>query len=261
MSLVSNEVNRRRLLGMLGVAGAGATASAFAPQVPFQDASVSLASGNEHSGHDAMPPASNQDAKMTADEMDAMHEAGIKIVPGRDRRATAGSRSSPRWMATSRSSISPAMSCSGSTRRASWSRPGPTTASCRVRRSASPRATRCASMSRNNLPESTAIHLHGLMVPNNHGRRAVHHAAADQARPDASPTSSRSARATPARTCTTRTTTRPSRSRRACWARSSSSRRTRRRGRRSTSNTRWSSTTARSAASRSMARASRPRSR
>ena len=54
----------------------------------------------------------------------------------------------------------------------------------RARRSASPRATRCASIVKNELPQSTAIHFHGLMVPNNDGRRAVHHPAADQARRD-----------------------------------------------------------------------------
>ena len=163
MSLVSNEVNRRRLLGMLGVAGAGATASAFAPQVPFQDASVSLASGNEHSGHDAMPPASNQDAKMTADEMDAMHEAGIKAFPAETEGQGRPAARAPRWTATSRSSISPAKSSSGSSSRARWSKrwtyngvvPGPeirVTEGDKVRIDVT-----------NKLPESTAIHFHGLM--------------------------------------------------------------------------------------------------
>ena len=32
----------------------------------------------------------------------------------------------------------------------------------------------------NNLPESTAIHWHGVMVPNAHGWRAVHYPTADQ---------------------------------------------------------------------------------
>ena len=63
----------------------------------------------------------------------------------------------------------------------------------------------------NELPQSTAVHWHGLMVPNSHGRRARSSPSRRSSRARPSPTSSRSGRATPAPTCTTRTTTPPSR--------------------------------------------------
>jgi manganese oxidase len=165
VSLVSNEVNRRRLLGMLGVAGAGATASAFAPQVAFQPATSSLASGSDHTNHgpDALP-VSQQD-QLTADEMDAHHEAGIKSFPA-PTKGKSGMILEPemdgdvkvfnltcevvQW------EHSPGVTVEAWTYNGVV--PGP---EIRVTEGDTVRINVT-----NNLPESTTIHYHGLMVPN-----------------------------------------------------------------------------------------------
>ena len=209
MSLVSNEVNRRRLLGMLGVAGAGQQQALSRLRFLSRDASVSLASGNEHSGHDAMPPASNQDAKMTADEMDAMHEAGVKMFPA-ETKGKGGQPLEPemdgdvkvfdlicevvQWE-HSPGLVVEAWTYNGVV-------PGPeirVTEGDKVRINVT-----------NELPESTAVHWHGLMVPNN--QDGVPFITQPPIKPGQKFTYEFTiSRAMPARTCTTRTTTRPSR--------------------------------------------------
>ena len=71
-------VSRRNAMGLLGLAGAGAIGTAVAP-VARLDAGTALAASAAGHGHEA-PPALAQD-EMTVDEMDAMHEAGVKSFP------------------------------------------------------------------------------------------------------------------------------------------------------------------------------------
>ena len=141
-----------------------------------------------------------------------MHEAGIARFPADNqgsRRPAAGIRDG--WR---RQGLRPrsARSSTGSTRPASSSMPGPTTASCPVRKSASPRATRCASSSTNELPESTADPLARPDRAERPGRRAF------ITQPPIKPGETLHLRVPDPRgqcrlaTCTTRITTRRSRS-------------------------------------------------
>ena len=163
MSLISNEVNRRRLLGMLGVAGAGATATALAPAVPFDRSGLAVAS-TTHDDHNPTPGKSAQD--MTADEMDAHHEAGIKLFPAE----TEGKGGQPLEFTMDGDVKVFDLTCDvvqwehspGLTVEA-WAYngvvPGPeirVTEGDKVRVNVT-----------NNRQQSTAVHFHGLMVPNN----------------------------------------------------------------------------------------------
>jgi len=77
MSLLKNSVNRRRLMGVLGLSGAGAMAAAVSPTT-FGAARGALASAPE-AHHDATAPAAQSDKDgMSVDEMDAMHAEGVK---------------------------------------------------------------------------------------------------------------------------------------------------------------------------------------
>lgn len=78
----STRVNRRRMLGTMGLFGAGAAVIAAAP------VSLTIETGNpasaKSSGHDdemSTTSASANAEEMTNDEMDAMHEAGVKSFP------------------------------------------------------------------------------------------------------------------------------------------------------------------------------------
>ena len=214
MTDVMGRVTRRGAMGLLGTLGVGAIGTAVAPAVRIEGGIASAAADAGHAHEGVLiaksAPAAQSDDEPTADEMDAMHEAGVKAFPA----ATEGLGGQPleftmdgdvkvfdlvcqvvQWEVTPGKRVE-AWTYNGVT-------PGPeirVTEGDKVRVHVT-----------NELPQSTAVHWHGLMVPNSHGRRPVHHPAADQAGRDASPTSSRSGRGTPAPTCTTRTTTPPSR--------------------------------------------------
>ena len=76
-------MNRRRFAGVVGLWGAGAVGAAVAPTTIFAD-EVPAPHGHDSATttNDTQPttPSSKAD-EMTADEMDAMHEAGIKAFP------------------------------------------------------------------------------------------------------------------------------------------------------------------------------------
>ena len=157
-----------------------------------------------------------------AEEMDAMHEAGVKAFPakteGQGQPAHDAAMDGDEGLRPHRE-----RDPVGGVARASASKPGPTTGRCpgpqirvtRGRPGARRPQERAARIDRHPLPRRRGAQ--------RSGRRAVHHAAADQAGRDLHLRVHRAA--TPARTCTTRTTTRPSRWAWACWAPSSSSRR------------------------------------
>ena len=150
---------------MLGVAGAGATATAFAPQVTFQPARSSLASDAEHASRSGEPRAVTKQEAMTADQMDDHHEAGIKSFPA-PTKGKGGLILEPemdgdvkvfnltcdvvQW------EHSPGLTVEAWTYNGVV--PGPEL-----------RATEGETVRinvTNNLPESTSVHFHGLMVPN-----------------------------------------------------------------------------------------------
>ena len=152
-----NKVNRRNFLGALGLAGAGAVGTALTP------AAAGAQTAHEHGA----PAAARRQPVTTADEMDAMHEAGVKAFPA----PTAGLGGQPlaftmdgdvkvfellcqvvREWEFAPGQFVEAWTYNGVT-------PGPeirVTEGDKVRIKVT-----------NALPESTAVHWHGLIVPAN----------------------------------------------------------------------------------------------
>jgi FtsP/CotA-like multicopper oxidase with cupredoxin domain len=149
-------------VGLLGLAGAGAIGTALAPTASI-DGGAALAA--TVSGHEHMAPPSLAQDEMTADEMDAMHEAGVKTFPVK----TAGLGGQPldfvmdgdvkvfdlvcqvmQWEVAPGKMVE-AWTYNGVT-------PGP---EIRVTEGDTIRVNVS-----NELPESTAVHWHGVMVPN-----------------------------------------------------------------------------------------------
>lgn len=169
MSLFNStaRVNRRSFAGSLGLLGASAAGAALAPNginTPVIDA----AEIPSHAGNAGMGTAQNSSTtnqEMTRDEMDAMHEAGVKSFPS----PTAGLGGQPleyvmdgdvkvfNLVAESISwefqtgKFADAYAYNGAL-------PGPeirVTEGDKIRVNVT-----------NKLPESTAVHFHGVMVPN-----------------------------------------------------------------------------------------------
>jgi FtsP/CotA-like multicopper oxidase with cupredoxin domain len=160
--LTAATLNRRRMMGgALGLAGLGATSAALVPAVGLVTAAEA---DSGHAGHTTV--AANQQSEPTADEMDAMHEAGVKAFPA----ATQGLGGQPleyeldgdvkvfvltcqvvQWEHAPGKFVE-AWTYNGVT-------PGP---QVRVTE-----GDKVRFIVRNELPQSTSIHFHGLMVPNN----------------------------------------------------------------------------------------------
>ena len=216
MTDVMGRVTRRGAMGLLGTLGVGAIGTAVAPAVRIEGGIASAAADAGHAHEGALiakaAPAAQSDDEPTADEMDAMHEAGVKAFPAADRGARRPAARRSRWTATSRSSISTCqvVQWEVDTRQAGRGldlqrrHAGSGDPRHRGRQGPRHRHQRAAAEHRRPLARPDACRTAMDGVP-------VHHPAADQAGRDASPTSSRSARATPAPTCTTRTTTPPTR--------------------------------------------------
>jgi len=160
-----SRVTRRNAMGLLGLVGASAIGAAAAPALPPPGA-IALAAAPDHQ-HDGAAPAAAQDQDgPTADEMDAMHEAGVKAFPAQ----TKGLGGQPLPFTLDGDVKVFDLVCQvvpewefmpGKTVEA-WTYngvvPGPeirVTEGNKVRVNVS-----------NELPESTAVHWHGLMVPN-----------------------------------------------------------------------------------------------
>ncbi len=86
MSTETKQLNRRRFMGIAGLVGVGSVAVAASP-VSVRLDSAPVAAENSASTHSmdehqtTTPASANQQATMTPDEMDAMHEAGVKAFP------------------------------------------------------------------------------------------------------------------------------------------------------------------------------------
>ena len=162
-------VSRRSVAGVLGLMGVSAVGAAVAPgrgQFAAEPAAAAASSDHVHDGTaEAATPLKAED-ELTVDEMDAMHEAGVKAFPAK----TAGLGGQPMeftmdgdvkvfdilcsvvaWEVTPETFVE-AWTYNGVT-------PGPeirVTEGDKVRFNVT-----------NELPESTAVHWHGLIVPNN----------------------------------------------------------------------------------------------
>ena len=154
----------------------------------------------------ATPPPPS--AQQKADQMDAMHESGGQGVPGDDRGQGQPADGAAAGGAVKVYDLTARGDPVGGGAGQEGEGLGVQRAGARAADPRSARATGCASTSRTSCPESTVDPLPRPRGAQRPGRRAVHHAAADQAGRDATPMSSPCP--TPARTCTTRTTTRRS---------------------------------------------------
>jgi FtsP/CotA-like multicopper oxidase with cupredoxin domain len=168
MSDVMGRVTRRGAMGLLGTLGIGAIGTAVAPAVRSDSGIARAAADAGHAHEGARLPQSApaaQSDELTADDMDAMHEAGVKAFPA----PTKGLGGQPleftmdgdvkvfdlvcqvvQWEVTPGTMVE-AWTYNGVT-------PGPeirVTEGDKVRVNVT-----------NELPQSTAVHWHGLMVPN-----------------------------------------------------------------------------------------------
>jgi FtsP/CotA-like multicopper oxidase with cupredoxin domain len=169
MTHVMGPVTRRGAMGILGTLGLGAIGTAVAPAVRSDGGSALAAADAGHTHEGALipmsAPAAQSDDEPTADEMDAMHEAGVKAFPA----ATEGLGGQPleftldgdvkvfdlvcqvvQWEVTPGNLVE-AWTYNGVT-------PGPeirVTEGDKVRINVT-----------NELPQSTVVHWHGLRVPN-----------------------------------------------------------------------------------------------
>jgi FtsP/CotA-like multicopper oxidase with cupredoxin domain len=79
------DMNRRRFMNIAGVLGIGAIGTALAPdglRIEREQSSVAQSPDHEHEANVASNQTSASESdELTADEMDAMHEAGIKAFP------------------------------------------------------------------------------------------------------------------------------------------------------------------------------------
>ncbi len=160
-------VSRRGFMGLLGLAGAGAVGTAVGPDGPIlrQATAQDAPAGQGHDGMAMNAQQANTAVEMTADEMDAMHEAGVKAFPA----PTEGLGGQPMPFTMDGDVKVYEITCQvvqweflPGQRVEAWTYngvcPGPeirVTEGDKVRLHVT-----------NQLPQSTAIHWHGLVIPN-----------------------------------------------------------------------------------------------
>jgi FtsP/CotA-like multicopper oxidase with cupredoxin domain len=154
-------VSRRAAAGLLGLAGLGTIGAAAAPGISRVSSGTAIAAGSASHQHAQTEPADGE----SVDEMDAMHEAGVKAFPA----ATEGLGGQPLEYTMDGDVKVFELTCqvvdweyAPGKRVEAWTyngvTPGPEI-----------RVTECDKVRihvANTLPESTAIHWHGLVVPN-----------------------------------------------------------------------------------------------
>jgi FtsP/CotA-like multicopper oxidase with cupredoxin domain len=164
-------INRRGFVGLLGLAGAGAVGTGLAPERAGRAADIeaadAVAGTDAHGGHGQTAAQSTTNARQepTADEMDAMHEAGVKAFP----QATAGLGGQPLAYVMDGGVKVFALTC----QLAQWEYAAGQVVEAWTYNGAVPgpeiRVTEGDAVRvvvRNELPQSTAVHWHGLVVPN-----------------------------------------------------------------------------------------------
>ncbi len=164
MNDTRHPVSRRRFLGMLGLTGASAAGAALAPD-GIRLTRRPAAAADEAHPHAAPKTTTAQQAAPTADEMDAMHEAGVRAFPA----MTEGLGGQPLEHERDGDVKVFRLACRAvqweyapGQRAEAWTyngvMPGPeirVTEGDKVR----------IHVTNENLPESTAVHWHGLIVP------------------------------------------------------------------------------------------------
>ena len=169
MSAESRNFNRRRFVGLAGLVGAGSVAIAASPVSIHIDPSPAAAENASHSmgDHETTTTSSaNQQTTPTADEMDAMHEAGVKAFPA----PTAGLGGQPLEFTMDGDTKVFKLTCSefqwefqpgkfADAQGYNGVVPGP---EIRVTE-----GDKCRFEVTNQMTESTSVHWHGLMLPNN----------------------------------------------------------------------------------------------
>jgi len=166
-SLFADRLNRRRFVGMLGLAGAGAAGVVAVPPVTLVAPVVAAETAPQHEHEESVPAAAPpaQDAPQSADEMDAMHEAGVRSFPAQ----TEGLGGQPLTPELDGDVKVFKLTCQAvqweyapGQRVEAWTYngvvPGP---EIRVAEGDKVRIE-----VKNLLPQSTAVHFHGLVVPN-----------------------------------------------------------------------------------------------
>jgi FtsP/CotA-like multicopper oxidase with cupredoxin domain len=165
----TSRINRRRMLGTMGLFGAGAAVTAAAPvtlKIETGSSASADTADHAHAMSSTTETTSKSQNEMTNDEMDAMHEAGIKSFPA----PTAGLGGQPleyeldgdvkvfklttsviQWEVTPGKLVE-AFAYNGVV-------PGP---EIRVTEGDNVRVVLT-----NEMPHSTVIHFHGVMLPNN----------------------------------------------------------------------------------------------
>jgi FtsP/CotA-like multicopper oxidase with cupredoxin domain len=165
MSKSMRRVTRRNAVGLLGLVGASAIGAAAAPSVQPPGA-IALAAAPDHRHDETAPSAAQDQDGPTADEMDAMHEAGVKAFPAQTKGL--GGQLLPFTLDGEVKvfdlvcEVVPDWEFMPGKTVEAWTYngvvPGP---EIRVSEGDTVRVNVS-----NELPESTAVHWHGLMVPN-----------------------------------------------------------------------------------------------
>ena len=164
MSTHDGRVSRRNAVGLLGMLGAGAVGTAVVPVINGSATGTAQAAGT--TGHAGHQPMAAQVDMTSGEEMDAKHEAGVKAFPAETRGLGGqpleytmdgdvkvfelGCHVVPEWEYAP-GQVTEAWTYNGMT-------PGP---EIRVTE-----GDRVRIIVANALPESTSIHWHGLIIPN-----------------------------------------------------------------------------------------------
>jgi manganese oxidase len=164
MSTLPDRLNRRKLLGSIGAMTAGTAAAATLAPNPLSRVNPVMAASP--SDHDHGASSSKADDEMTVDEMDAMHEEGVLSFPA----PTEGKGGQPLEFEMDGDVKVFRLTCSA----IDWEfQPGKYAAAYAYNgvvpgpeiRVTEGDTVRIHVM--NELPESTAVHWHGLRLPNN----------------------------------------------------------------------------------------------
>jgi len=171
MKSIGDKINRRRLITTAGLLAGGAVATAAAPVKINVESTLSRATAAQTEAAMSMPAPNSTSStakadEMTADQMDAMHEASIKAFPA----ATAGRGGLPLAFTMDGDVKVFAVTCAETT----WEfAPGKTVQALTYNGVVPGPEIRITEGDKirllvtNQMTQSTAVHFHGLVLPNN----------------------------------------------------------------------------------------------